>query len=217
VDAVAAWEALAPPWRACLDEAWASWRAGNFGIGAVVLDGHGQVASRGRNRITEERRQPGVLAGSAMAHAEMNALAALPLGRYDGHELYTSLEPCLMCASTTVLLRVPVVHFAAADPLFEGAHDHLGALPFCTDRLPIRTGPLEGPVGAFASLLPLTFIAFWARDDEVFAEYRVRSAAVARLAEVVVDDHRLADVGAGGGSAVDALGAVWGELAGLGG
>jgi len=215
VGPVEAWTALAPPWQACLDEAWASWRAGCFGIGAVVVDGRGQIVARGRNRITEERRQPGVLAGSAMAHAEMNALASLPLGSYEGHALYTSLEPCLMCASTIVLLRFPVVHFAAADPLFEGTHEHLAELAFCADRVPLRTGPLDGPLAAFAALLPLTFIVFWARGDEVFGQYRSRTPALAALAEGVVADDRLATVGADGGAVPDALAALWDDLGAL--
>jgi tRNA(adenine34) deaminase len=210
------WEALEPPWQAAFEEAWSSWRSSCFGIGAVVVDGRGEIVSRGRNRITEQRRQPAVLAGSAMAHAEMNALAALPLGSYEGHSLYTTLEPCLMCASTIVLLRLPAVHFAAADPMFEGTHEHLAELAFCADRVPARTGPLEGPVAAFAALLPLSFIAFWARGDDVFGHYEARTPALAALAERVVAEDRLAPVANAGGGVPAALAAVWDDLGAVG-
>ncbi|MCK9893010.1 hypothetical protein [Frankia sp. AgB32] len=40
---------------------------------------------------------PGQLAGSRIAHAEVNALAQLPMGSFADHELYTSVEPCCLC------------------------------------------------------------------------------------------------------------------------
>ena len=208
--AVEAWAALDPPWQVALDEAWTSWRTGSRGIGAAVVDGRGQIVSRGRNRLAEETTEPGVLAGSNLAHAEMNALAALPRWSYEGHELYTTREPCLMCASTCVLLRIPVVHFAALDPVFEDAHDHLGRLAFCADRLPQRHGPLDGPVGAFAAVLPMLFNV--TTVNWVVAVNREHSPRVVALAEAVVADGRLAAVEDGGGGAADALAALWGDL-----
>ena len=207
---VDAWAALDPPWQVALDEAWTSWRTGSRGIGAVVVDDRGEVVSRGRNRFAEETREPGVLAGSNLAHAEMNALAALPRPSYEGHELYTTREPCLMCASTCVLLRIPVVHFAALDPVFVDAHDHLGRLPFCADRLPERHGPLDGPVGAFAAVLPMLFNL--RTGNWVVAVNRDHSPGVVALAEAVLGDGRLASVAERGGGAADALAALWDDL-----
>ena len=211
--AVEAWAALDPPWQAALAEAWTSWKTGSRGIGAVVVDDRGEIVSRGRNRFAEETREPGVLAGSHLAHAEMNALAALPRHSYDGHELYTTREPCLMCASTCVLLKVPMVHFAAVDPVFEDAHEHLGRLDFCAGRLPERRGPLEGPVGAFAAVLPLAFNV--AAGSWVLAANRVHWPSVVALTEAVVADGRLSSVAERGGTAVDALAALWEDLQGI--
>jgi tRNA(adenine34) deaminase len=211
VAAVEAWAALDRPWQVALEEAWVSWRTGSRGIGAAVVDDRGEIVSRGRNRLADAVTEPGVLAGSNLAHAEMNALAALPRWSYEGHELYTTREPCLMCASTCVLLRIPVVHFAALDPVFEDAHDHLGRLAFCADRLPDRRGPLEGPVAAFAAVLPMAFnVEFgnWAVEVD-----RRHTPGVVALAEELVADGRLSSVAAAGGGAVDALAALWEELA----
>jgi hypothetical protein len=118
-----------------------------------------------------------------------------------------------MCASTLVLLRIPTVHYAAADPVFEGAHEHLGRLAYCEDRLPDRSGPLDGPVSAFAALLPLAFNIVV--DSWVVAEHRARDPALVALAEDLVAGHRLSIVAGDGGGAGDALAALWDDLEGL--
>jgi tRNA(Arg) A34 adenosine deaminase TadA len=65
---------LAPPWRAAFEEAWESRRAGNFGIGAVLVDPQSdEIVSRGRNRVAQATSEPGKLSGNFTAHAEMNA------------------------------------------------------------------------------------------------------------------------------------------------
>ena len=42
-----------------------------------------------------------------MAHAEMNALARRAVGTYDGHTLFTTFEPCVMCVGTIRIYRIP--------------------------------------------------------------------------------------------------------------
>src|SRR5258708_6995351 len=107
-EARAAWGALDAPWRPADEEGLGAWSAGCFGIGCVVVDGHGSVVARGRNRVLERATEPRLLAETLIAHAEMNALATLDLDRGTGEDLslYTTLEPCLMCASTLVMVRV---------------------------------------------------------------------------------------------------------------
>jgi hypothetical protein len=72
---------------------------------------------------------------------------------------------------------------------------------------------MEGPVGRFASLLPLTFMAFWAGDSPVFDLHRRVTPDLAATAERVVQDGTLAAVSADRGGVVDALEAVWPSLA----
>lgn len=90
-----AWEALDAAWKASYEEAWALWSAGCFGIGCAVVDGQGSIVARGRNRVMERASDPGVLAETLIAHAEMNTLAVLPLERGTGGDLalYTTMEP----------------------------------------------------------------------------------------------------------------------------
>jgi hypothetical protein len=83
-DARHALESLDEPWQLAVTEAWASWRAGSAGVGAVISDAAGGVVAAGRNRMLEQRTEPGVLASTMLAHGEMNALAMLPLGPTEG-------------------------------------------------------------------------------------------------------------------------------------
>jgi tRNA(adenine34) deaminase len=81
-------------------------------IGAVVLDGSGQVVASAHN----ERE----LSADPTAHAEVLALrrAAAELGswRLDDCTLVVTLEPCTMCAGALVLARVRRLVFGAYDP-----------------------------------------------------------------------------------------------------
>jgi tRNA(adenine34) deaminase len=97
--------------RLALEEAVRAAEHGDVPVGAVaVLDG--QVIGRGHNR-REIDRDPS-------AHAEMLALReashATRHWRLDGVTLYSTLEPCAMCAGVMVLARLPRLFYATADP-----------------------------------------------------------------------------------------------------
>ena len=98
-------------------------RKGNLPIGAViVLDG--QVIARGMNTIWEPITD-------STRHAEMEALRSIPIhlrNRCDEMTLFTTLEPCLMCASAVWLHRIRRLVFGSSDP-------YGGAAP-CLDSLP---------------------------------------------------------------------------------
>jgi tRNA(Arg) A34 adenosine deaminase TadA len=210
------WATLASPWQAAFDEAWASWRGGSLGIGAAVIGPEGDVVARGRNRLLDQRREPGVLAGTALAHAEVNALAQLPVGPLDGHRLLTTLEPCVYCASAILMVRMPAVEFVAGDPLFDGITDLLHTHAFAAERAPARVGPWEGTGAAFAALLPLSAIAFWQPDGPIVQVHRARLPALTEIVRHVLAEGTLAAVATGGGSVVDAADAVWPLLANVG-
>lgn len=210
------WDALGGPWQAAFEEAWASWRAGSLGIGAVVVGPAGELVARGRNRLLDQRTDVGVLADTPLAHAEVNTLGQLPIGPLDGHRLLTTLEPCVMCASAVLMARMPVVEFAAADPLFDGLHDVLDVHPFAADRVPERIGPWTGPGGAFASMLPLSALAFWQPDGVAVQAHRAVVPWLVEAVEAVLADGRLAEVARADGSVLDAAGAVWPLLANAG-
>jgi tRNA(Arg) A34 adenosine deaminase TadA len=210
--ATRAWHALDAPWRAALEEAWASWQTGSLGIGAVIVDGDGTIVSRGRNRIVDTRTEPGVLAATMVAHAEMNALATLPVGPVDDLTLYTTLEPCLMCAGSIVFVRIPRVRFAAPDPFFEDLEAVLRQHPFAAERMPVREGPLLGEISTFAQVLPLTVILFWNPDGEAPRLYRDLIPEHLAVAEELFAAQHLAAVASRGGTVLDAIEAVWPQL-----
>ncbi len=80
-------------------------------VGAVILNGKGEVVATGSN----ERE----LDHDPTAHAEIVAMrkAALKLGgwRLEEHTLVVTLEPCAMCAGAIVQSRIPRVVFGAWD------------------------------------------------------------------------------------------------------
>ena len=99
-------------WMArALDEARRAAEEGDVPVGAVVVV-RGEIIARAHNR-READRDP-------TAHAELAALrdAAATLGRWrlHGAELYTTLEPCPMCAGAMIAARIDRVVFGARDP-----------------------------------------------------------------------------------------------------
>lgn len=98
-----------------LEEAHAAEREDEVPIGAVlVLDG--SLVARAHNQ-TRTRKDP-------TAHAEILALRdaaqALGLGRLPGAVVYTTVEPCFMCAGALSHARVARVVWAVRDPKFGG-------------------------------------------------------------------------------------------------
>ncbi len=95
-------------------------------VGAVVVR-EGSILGRGHNR-TEALKD-------ATAHAEILAItsAAASLGdwRLDNAILYTTIEPCAMCAGAAVLSRIETIVYGAPDPRF-GACGSLFEIP--TDK-----------------------------------------------------------------------------------
>lgn len=86
--------------------------AGDVPVGCVVAGPDGRVLGEGRNRREE--------AGCALAHAELEAIAAACRSagswRLDRCALYVTLEPCPMCAGAILSARLPQVYFGAPEP-----------------------------------------------------------------------------------------------------
>ncbi|WP_109842437.1 tRNA adenosine(34) deaminase TadA [Bordetella pseudohinzii] len=95
-----------------LDQARLAYAAGEVPVGAVVVDGQGQVLGAGYNRT--------ILDADPTAHAEVVALraAARRLGNYrlPGLALYVTLEPCVMCIGAMLHARLSRVVYGAHDP-----------------------------------------------------------------------------------------------------
>ena len=85
--------------------------AGEVPVGALIVCENIVIAEAYNERETRP---------SALAHAELNALAAacahLQRWRLTGCTLYVTLEPCVMCAGALVQARVDRVVYGARDP-----------------------------------------------------------------------------------------------------
>ena len=189
------------PWRECFELAWEAFCAGTIPVGAVVVDEADVVVARGRNRIFEETAPAGQLAGSYIAHAELNALAGLPLvgarhgrGPYDEHVLYTTLEPCALCMGAALMMMVGEIRFASLDRY--GGGKELRLENPHTARLPlVLSDPLDGLLGELGELLHLAHFVWRRPDGHVLAVYREHKAALVELAERL-DLKSAADAGA---------------------
>lgn len=97
--------------RLAFAEAEAAAARGEVPVGAVIVDGQGQIIAAASNRTLEDR--------DPTAHAELLAIraAAEKLGseRLSGCDLYVTLEPCAMCAAAISFARIRRLYFAASD------------------------------------------------------------------------------------------------------
>ncbi len=109
--------------HACIAEALAAERDGEVPIGAVIVR-DGEIIARGQNRVLRDH--------DPTAHAEIVALrhAGRALENYRlvdtdakgkgtrdaGCTLYTTLEPCAMCAGAILHARIARLVYAAPDP-----------------------------------------------------------------------------------------------------
>ncbi|MGK7909899.1 MAG: tRNA adenosine(34) deaminase TadA [Synechococcus sp.] len=90
----------------------AAGKAGEIPVGALVVDGRGQLLAEGSNR-RERDRDP-------TAHAEIVVLRKAGVVLQDWQltdcTLYVTLEPCPMCASALSQARIARVVYGADDP-----------------------------------------------------------------------------------------------------
>jgi len=113
-------------------EALAAARAGNYGVGAVLVDPSGEIVERGRNAVFYPHFRSDL-------HAEMVAMNAFEerhpvVENMRGYTLIASLEPCPMCMTRLLIAGVQTVKFLAYDEL-GGMVDQKHLLPVAWKRL----------------------------------------------------------------------------------
>jgi len=135
--------------------AWRSAAAGSIGVGAILVDRDGGVICQGRNTVSEPRNGTGKLSGSAIAHAEMNLLSGLPVGRWEHATLWSSLEPCPMCSLAILMSNIAEVRYLGRDFLWHGKTDLAVGHPFLAERWPDMQHTEQGPLTTFSEVLPL--------------------------------------------------------------
>ena len=98
--------------------------AGNQGevpVGAVIIDSDHKILAAASNRTITDN--------DPTAHAEILALrtAAMRIGNYrlTGATVYTTIEPCVMCAGALVNARVARLVYGAADERFGAVRSKL--------------------------------------------------------------------------------------------
>jgi tRNA(Arg) A34 adenosine deaminase TadA len=138
-----------PVWQRVIDEAWRSYAAGGWGIGAVALSGDGTtMAAAGNRSKTRADEDP-------FAHAETLALMRLPPDHRLTCTIITSLEPCVLCLGALTYFRLPEVIFGARDLSFSAAHRALKRVPIVRSRVPDYVGPRLDGIGVFCRLVAL--------------------------------------------------------------
>lgn len=159
------WTELDPIWHLAFELAWEAYRAGSVPVGAVVTEADGTVVAKGRNRIYDLTVPEGRLAGTRLAHAEVDALAGLgPERRHEERVVWTTVEPCLLCVGATAVSTVRKLRYASADP-------HAGAAHAAPDQL-VMEGPLPGVAGQIGALLHVEPYMRNNPDGAVVAAYR---------------------------------------------
>lgn len=115
-------------------------KLGEVPVGAVIIDAEGKILAATSNR-TIKNNDP-------TAHAEILALrtAAIRTGNYrlTGTTIYTTIEPCAMCAGALVNARVARLVYGAADERFGAVETHFRVCdsPALNHRLEITSGVL---------------------------------------------------------------------------
>lgn len=127
--------------RIALEEAFSAYDEGEVPVGAVLIDESGILISRAHNRIEN--------LNDATAHAEILALREashkLKRRRLTDCTLYSTVEPCAMCAGALVLCRVKRVVYGATDSKFGASESLFNVVnnPALNHQLLVTAGVLE--------------------------------------------------------------------------
>lgn len=193
-------------WHVCLEQAFDAFVHGSLPIGAAVVDASGAVLAVGRNRLAESSEHaphvPGTpyIAGTPLAHAEVNALLQLGYHRSDPRaQLYTTTEPCPLCMGASRMADIGKVVYASRD-VWAGAAVMADRVPYLQKMGPTVEGPIENleePLMTWLlaahgdqQLRTGSFIAEWAKDHPVAAEVGARLNASQWLRAVAQDGVR---------------------------
>jgi tRNA(adenine34) deaminase len=126
--------------------------AGEVPVGALIVLG-GEVIGKGSNSP--------IATNDPTAHAEMLAIreacARISNYRLEGATLYSTLEPCVMCAGALVAARVETLVFGARDLRFGGVRSKFRLAD--SDLLNHRLQIVEGVLAAECVRLLQDFFA----------------------------------------------------------
>jgi tRNA(Arg) A34 adenosine deaminase TadA len=166
-------------------------------VGAALSRGN-DIVSEGRNRVYDEAGGTDPLQRTAIAHAEMNAITSARDADLAECALWSTHEPCIMCAGAAVITEIAAVHYLATDP---SSGDTPG---------PYRSsGPTDPIWTVVANVLFLHNVAWVAgRDSPMLERNRDAEYEVTSLAIDLVADEALIAVSAPA-EFTDAIAGVW--------
>ena len=127
--------------KLALAEAEKAFVLGEIPIGAVLVDGQGQVVTAGHNRRESWH--------DATAHAELIVIQAacrkLKKWRLSGLTLYVTIEPCPMCAGALIMSRIDRVVYGSPDYKAGAAESLFNVVDnkALNHQLKVRAGVLE--------------------------------------------------------------------------
>ena len=136
--------------RVAIEQACLAELAGEVPVGAVIVR-NGEILATGRNRVITD--------SDPTAHAEMVAIRAagaiLNNYRLLDCDLYTTLEPCAMCAGAILHARIRRLIYASPDPKAGACGSVLEVLNH--PRLNHRVEVVSGLLGEECSALLTNF------------------------------------------------------------
>ena len=147
--------------RSALAVAWRAREHGNHPFGAVLVDAHNQLVLEAENTVVTGRDVTG--------HAETNlvrmATHLLSPDELARHTLYTSTEPCSMCAGAIYWSQIGRVVYALSEPdLYEiiGPSPEQLLLP-CREVFAHSHRPIEvlGPCAELEAEARAVHAGFW--------------------------------------------------------
>lgn len=124
-----------------LEEALKAFKEDEVPIGAVLIDEDGVLICAEHNRIEQ--------LNDATAHAELLALRSasrkLNRRRLSNCTLYSTVEPCAMCAGALVLCRVKRLVYGATDSKFGACESLFNVVnnPALNHQLEVTAGVME--------------------------------------------------------------------------
>jgi tRNA(Arg) A34 adenosine deaminase TadA len=143
-------------WKSVLLLAWESFASGSVPVGAAILAPDTQTIF-GRSRASEQQAPLGEISNSRIAHAEINALAKLPVGEYRDHILISTYEPCIICTTAARHSKIDNLVYAASDPLWTDINKVPDAIPRLKSSWPKRILIDSPKLQWIGAILPVIF------------------------------------------------------------
>lgn len=179
------WNDLEKPWQECFKLGWESLKRGSVPIGAVITNENGEIISKGRNMIYEDKGESEVIARHKISHAEMNAI--IKVNEFDHpnirqYTIYTTTEPCPMCFGTIVMANIRNIRFAARDR-FAGASKLNDAIDYIKSKNISITGPYKGLEEVQIAIHTAYEIKRYINVERLLQAWRIDSPASVEIGE----------------------------------